>query len=213
MQKGCEYTVTNPFELGSHTIFLVYRATIAERALFRHERNESQGLRLRGKGDQDQFQHRPGRGGVFPYGQPRTLDNAYHISVLGRDSGTLRSFIDGQDIWPLLSDSTDETYLHKPFYYYRDTGLYAVRSGKWKLVVPHTYGSIEGATLATRTDPGTYAKRQTDLALYDLERDPGETTNLAASHPDVVARLEELLEESRQDLGDSLAESKIGGMQ
>jgi arylsulfatase A-like enzyme len=120
--------------------------------------------------------------------------------------------IDGQDIWPLLSGSADDAYRHKPFYYYRDTGLYAVRSGKWKLVVPHTYGSIEGATLATPTDPGTYARRQTDLALYDLEKDPGETTNLAASHPDVVARLEELLEESRQDLGDSLTESKSEGL-
>jgi hypothetical protein len=37
------------------------------------------------------------------------------------------------------------------------------------------------------------------LQLYDLEADPGETTDRAADEPDVVARLEEILASSRSE--------------
>jgi hypothetical protein len=39
--------------------------------------------------------------------------------------------------------------------------------------------------------------------LYDLEADVGETTNVAAQHPDVVKRLMALIDEARRDLGDA----------
>ena len=42
------------------------------------------------------------------------------------------------------------------------------------------------------------------MALYDLETDPGESVDLADRHPEVMARLLELAEEAREDLGDSL---------
>jgi hypothetical protein len=37
-------------------------------------------------------------------------------------------------------------------------------------------------------------------ALYDLEADIAETTNLADRHPDVVARLKQLIDVHRQDI-------------
>jgi hypothetical protein len=39
--------------------------------------------------------------------------------------------------------------------------------------------------------------KQTDFALYDLESDPGERTDVQATHPDVVARLKELAAKER----------------
>ena len=42
--------------------------------------------------------------------------------------------------------------------------------------------------------------------LYDLNSDVGETTNVAAEHPDVVKRLQALAEQARDDLGDSLTQ-------
>jgi hypothetical protein len=39
-------------------------------------------------------------------------------------------------------------------------------------------------------------------ALYDLEQDMGETTDLSGDHRDVVSRLEVLLAACREDLGD-----------
>lgn len=136
------------------------------------------------------------------------------LPTLARITGTEvpgDRIIDGEDIWPLLTQAVDESYRHKPFYYYRAAGLYAVRSGRWKLVVPHTYPSIEGATLATSTDPGRYAEKNTELALYDLVNDVGETTDLAGAHPEVVERLQGLLDEARRDLGDSLTETQGNG--
>jgi arylsulfatase A-like enzyme len=37
---------------------------------------------------------------------------------------------------------------------------------------------------------------ETPGQLFDLEKDPGETTNLAAEHPEIADRLHDLLESS-----------------
>jgi hypothetical protein len=40
------------------------------------------------------------------------------------------------------------------------------------------------------------------LELYDLKADPGETRDLAAAHPEVVARIEAMLARARTDSPD-----------
>ncbi|MDE2956634.1 MAG: sulfatase [Bacteroidota bacterium] len=107
---------------------------------------------------------------------------------------------DGKDLMPTIDGGPTP---HEAFFYYRGRALEAVRSGPWKLHVPHLFRSIHGATLVTPTHPGTYRQDSTDLALYDLAADPGETRNLAGDHPDVVDHLLTLMETARQDLGDS----------
>ena len=57
-----------------------------------------------------------------------------------------------------------------------DTMIQAVRMDDWK---------------AVRPKPGT------PLELYDLARDVGETSNVAAAHPDVIARIESYLQTAR----------------
>jgi arylsulfatase/arylsulfatase A len=52
--------------------------------------------------------------------------------------------------------------------------------------------------------PGKYVTKEIGLSLFDLEKDAGETTNLAAEHPAVVSKLLEYAERAREDLGDSL---------
>jgi hypothetical protein len=42
-----------------------------------------------------------------------------------------------------------------------------------------------------------------DLALFNLEKDPSETTDLASSRRDIVTRLQELARKAREELGDS----------
>ncbi len=112
--------------------------------------------------------------------------------------------LDGKDIGPLMTGQPGAKTPHEAFFYYQGRQLHAVRSGSWKLHVPHRYRSIEGATLATATHPGTYVQDSIGLALFDLENDIGETTNLAAQHPAVVERLMGLIERARDDLGDAL---------
>lgn len=51
--------------------------------------------------------------------------------------------------------------------------------------------------------PGKYVKADVPLP-HDLVADIGETTDVAAQHPNVVTRLQGLAEKARDDLGDSL---------
>lgn len=88
--------------------------------------------------------------------------------------------IDGKDIWPLMSGQKDAKSPHDAFYYYRRGQLEGVRSGKWKL-----------------------HKSEQSWALYDLENDIGERSDVSKSNPEVFARLQELLEGARMDMGDS----------
>ncbi|MGB6042117.1 MAG: arylsulfatase, partial [Pirellulales bacterium] len=89
--------------------------------------------------------------------------------------------------------------------------LEAVRSGRWKLVFPHVYGSI-GERPGRDGIPGGVTRGETDLALFDLQTDPGERYNLLDQHPNVVKRLEALAEKARADLGDSATERKGTGV-
>ncbi|MDF1799234.1 MAG: sulfatase-like hydrolase/transferase [Planctomycetota bacterium] len=112
--------------------------------------------------------------------------------------------IDGVDLTPLLvaPEARDATPVRRDYWYYYGRELCAVRRDQWKLVLPHTYRSYGGVEPGTNGFPGPYAKARTGLALYDLATDRGETTDVAAAHPELVAELEALAERARADLGD-----------
>jgi arylsulfatase A-like enzyme len=110
--------------------------------------------------------------------------------------------IDGLDIWPLLASEPGAKTPRKTFYYYWNNGLDAVRAGRYKLHFPHAYRTLSGP-VGKDGLPGGYAQAKTDLALYDLTADPGEKTNIADQHPDVVAELQKLAAAAREDLGDA----------
>ncbi|PYK62109.1 MAG: arylsulfatase [Verrucomicrobia bacterium] len=109
--------------------------------------------------------------------------------------------IDGKDIWPLMSGQPGAKSPHEAYFYYWAKHLQAVRSGKWKLHLTHDYDHPDPPGHDGK--PGKYAKREIGLALFDLETDVSETNNLAAQHPDLVARLQALAAKCRDDLGDS----------
>jgi arylsulfatase A len=84
--------------------------------------------------------------------------------------------LDGRDIWPILAGEPGAASPHDVFYYYRGLNLQAVRSGPWKLHLAKT-------------------------ELYNLETDIGEGANLAAAHPEIVQRLQNLANIMKGDLG------------
>ena len=113
--------------------------------------------------------------------------------------------IDGKDIWPLLSGDPNAKSPQE-FYpiYFADNQLQAIIAGQWKLVLPHTYRSLSGRKGGTGGKPEPYDMVKTELQLFDLYADVSETTNVAAMHPEILARLQGYAEASREDLGDSL---------
>lgn len=93
--------------------------------------------------------------------------------------------LDGRDLGPVLFGE-EEPVRDEPFYYIHHGVVHGVRVGKWKLHV------------ARKEENGFVAVQE----LYDLEKDVGETTNLAGAEPTVVERLGRLVEAVREDLGD-----------
>jgi arylsulfatase A len=110
--------------------------------------------------------------------------------------------IDGRDIWMLLSGQMVRASPEPSLYYYWDHGLDAVRMGPWKLVFPHKFRSLTGPA-GRDGQPGGYTEATTELALFNLDADMAEKKNVAAEHPQIVADLERLAEQARDDLGDS----------
>ncbi|RMF42925.1 MAG: arylsulfatase [Planctomycetota bacterium] len=86
--------------------------------------------------------------------------------------------IDGVNVWSVMSGQigANEDPPRQDFLYFRGFELQAVRRGPWKLSLKYN-------------------------ALYNLDDDIGETTDVQAEHPDIVAELTRLAESVDGDLG------------
>jgi arylsulfatase A-like enzyme len=107
--------------------------------------------------------------------------------------------IDGKDISPLLFVD-DAKSPHEAYFYFWGNSLEAVRSGDYKLVFPHAYRHCDMP--GSGGIPGKYVQRNTGMALYNLKKDIGETTDIKDQHPEIVAKLEVYAEGIRKELGD-----------
>lgn len=113
------------------------------------------------------------------------LDYAHAKNPPGMDSRSLRAALGGErDALPAHATSA---------------------YGPWRLVSDGRYKLIRGfdpSNPGGDDDDGASAKAAPDgarpesLALYDLEKDPGETTDIAPRHPGIVARLASKLPEA-----------------
>jgi arylsulfatase A-like enzyme len=117
--------------------------------------------------------------------------------------------IDGLDLRPLLFGEKDAHSPHDAlFFYYADGQLQAMRSGRWKLLFPHTARSMIGQAPGKDGLPGKYRPLPVALELYDLTEDTGETKNLAEAKPEIIADLQKKAAAIRTELGDSLTKTK-----
>ena len=113
---------------------------------------------------------------------------SYPESYRGRPLEPLR----GASLLPLIEEPTAHVHAEDTVFAVELFGRRAVRQGKWKLcLTPPPFG-------------------KGGWELYDLERDRGETTDVSASHPDVVARLEEAWQRYSREVGVVLPEGPSG---
>jgi hypothetical protein len=87
--------------------------------------------------------------------------------------------------------------------------LQAIRDRRWKLHFPHQYRTLNGREGGQGGAPVPYEQAKIGLELFDLKNDIGETTNVAATHPEIVARFQKQADIARADLGDKLT-NRIG---
>ncbi len=90
---------------------------------------------------------------------------------------TLPANTDGISYLPTLtgkSNQTNHDYLYWEFY--EKGGAKAVRKGKWKAVKNNLKKNLNSP-----------------VELYDLESDPGETTNLAKQYPEIVSEMDSIM--------------------
>ncbi len=104
------------------------------------------------------------------------------LATLGGAQLPQDRIIDGRDISSLWFDEHARSP-HEAFLYYWMNNLEAVRDERFKL---------------------HFSKRSKEVrALYDLVADIGETTDVIAEHPEVVAKLEAIADRARAALGDA----------
>jgi arylsulfatase A-like enzyme len=99
------------------------------------------------------------------------------------------SILDGRDITPLMFNANAGPV--------RDTHLYiggnnaaAIRQGDWKLFLKGDAADKKAKKAAGKTKP---PKGGPVPSLYNLATDPGETQDVAAANPEIVARLKQEL--------------------
>lgn len=117
--------------------------------------------------------------GKLPAG--RVIDELLHLTdwyptLLALAGAPTRQdlVVDGRDIWPVLADGEPSPHEEILINYYLP-GTGAIRRGRWKLYVDEEHGPRPPE-------------------LFDLEQDPGELTNLASEHPEIVQDLRARLE-------------------
>lgn len=137
--------------------------------------------------------------GVIPAGTTNeelatTMDLYVTLGKLAGAEIPTDRIIDSKDIFDLLVNKPGAETPHEAFYYYHGPQLQAVRSGPWKLYLP-----LENNIRLNRP--------QAEM-LYNVVTDPGETTDLADQHPDIIKQLKEHAEIARKDLGDLDREGK-----
>lgn len=130
-----------------------------------------------------------------------TIDLLPTIAKIAGTASPTDRVIDGIDISTLIHGQ--DSILVRPYFYYLHRELRAVRMGKWKLHLSHNPASKAiGYTKWPRHIAPEDRIHFDKNTLYDLEKDIGETTNVADVHPEIVAQLLAQLNWAKKDIGD-----------
>ena len=97
------------------------------------------------------------------------------LTYLTNYPGELRADLDGRNIWPLITGEQPPDYERQ--LYWKTGQQFAVRDGRWKMVVNRNYNQVE---------------------LFDIVNDFRETEDVSGRHPEIVERMMVLLDEFRK---------------
>jgi len=145
-----------------------------------------------------------GKTNKTPCWSPDILPTIMKLSNIKTDS---KIKLDGQDISAIIKGKSSN---HPPIFTMRDTTIRTIRDGKWKLFLskPDFYKEVDlktwkdgrgpdGTTIiapmaqATPADyPGVKPEKMTgEMLLFDLEKDPTESTDLSGKYPQIKEKM------------------------
>ncbi len=103
--------------------------------------------------------------------------------------------IDGENVWDLITGEEGAENPHVYYAFSNGRNFEGIMSGdgKWKLHLPHAYRTLDSA--ANGGQAGKYRQARIDTALFNMEADPYESTNVLKEHPEVAQKLIQLAEE------------------
>ena len=104
---------------------------------------------------------------------------------------------DSVSLLPALREGELDAPLHDLIVNHSSRGRFAVRSGPWKLC----FCGGSGGWTAPTTDAAAKKAGLPDLQLFNLSTDPGEQTNLLATHPEKAAELTDRFRQLVQSQG------------
>lgn len=105
--------------------------------------------------------------------------------------------IDGENVWKLITGEEGAVNPHDYYAFSNNSNFEGIMSGdgRWKLHLPHPYRILE--TDGADGMPGKYGVANIDTALFDMEVDPYETTNVVSRYPEVAKELLQLADDHK----------------
>ncbi len=121
--------------------------------------------------------------------------------------------IDGNNLLPLLTGESEENPNDTYAFYYHNNHLQAVYDDGYKLILPHSYRTLNGRHGTDDGLPIDYEHKDlSEPELYHLDSDKEEKQNVIDKHTAVVERLLKIAEEYRKDMGDALVDAEGTGL-
>ncbi len=102
--------------------------------------------------------------------------------------------IDGKNVWDLITGKEGAENPHTYYAFSNGRNFEGIISGdgQWKLHMPHSYRTL--LTAGEDGFAGKYTQASIDTALFNMETDPYETTDVIKEYPEVAAELIHLAE-------------------
>lgn len=103
--------------------------------------------------------------------------------------------IDGKDVWGLITgENTENPHDYYAFHFNQQLEGVFSGDGKWKLILPHNYRTVESGGIDGAAGVYKYLRIEEPL-LFDMVHDPFEKINVIDEYPEVARQL---LEYARQ---------------
>ncbi|MBI1372497.1 MAG: sulfatase-like hydrolase/transferase [Phycisphaera sp.] len=109
--------------------------------------------------------------------------------------------IDGKDIWPLLSGEAGARSPHDAICYFAGRSVQGFREGDWK----YRYAKDKpDKHESKKKDKSQKVNAELAVQLFNLRDDIGEQKNLIDEHPEIAARLKQLMDAFHADFQQNL---------